>query len=111
MPDISKEGSKTARELRRWLKILIVMTVLLYLILAGFGYVSWILSNRNTDALCSLRQDVERRIETSQQFLIDNPRGIPGIEPRVIRQQIQNNQRTVRALNSLNCPSIIKRIP
>ena len=58
----------------------------------------------NTQALCALRADYQKRIDTSRKFLVTHPRGIPGISAGVIRTGIVNSQRTVTALGPLTCP-------
>ena len=55
------------------------------------------------DALCVLKLDLERRVGTSRQFLKDNPQGIPGIPPQVIRNGIRNQQATIDSLDKLDC--------
>jgi hypothetical protein len=62
------------------------------------------LAARTTDSLCALRSDLERRVETSRQFLEENPHGIPGITPAYLRTSIENQERTVEALSDLDCP-------
>jgi hypothetical protein len=58
----------------------------------------------DTQALCSLRGDVERRVASGTAFLQVHPRGIPGISALTIRSGIDNSRRTVKALGSLVCP-------
>jgi len=60
-------------------------------------------SARTKHALCVLRGDLETRINSSTKFLQEHPEGIPGIRPKLIRDGIQNQRRTVNALRSLNC--------
>ena len=57
-----------------------------------------------TTALCALRTDLERRVATSEAFLAEHPDGIPGISPKVIRDGIVNQQRTISALSGIDCP-------
>jgi hypothetical protein len=57
-----------------------------------------------TLALCALRDDVERRVQSSQNFLAEHPNGIPGIPARTLRDSINNQQRTIDALSILKCP-------
>lgn len=101
--------------LRRTLRRLVFATVVLYLFLAGLVAFVWVdgMSQRaeirnvaltTNTALCTLRHDLEKRIETSQQFLEENPNGIPGFSAEVIEQSIANQQDTIEALEVLRCP-------
>lgn len=60
-------------------------------------------SNRNAAALCALRSDLQRRVDSAEQFLIDHPKGIPGIPAATLRQQTVGQQRTIDALKVLRC--------
>lgn len=55
-------------------------------------------------ALCELRFNIQRRVETSEQFLIDHPKGIPGIPVATITQGIKDQKENLKALTILNCP-------
>lgn len=54
-------------------------------------------------ALCVFKQDLQRRVETSTQFLEDNPGGIPGIPASVLKQSIASQRQTLDALKKLDC--------
>lgn len=72
-------------------------------IVAGtIGYVARE-SARTTHALCALRGDLETRINASTAYLKEHPEGIPGVSPKLIRDGIANQKRTVHALRSLSC--------
>lgn len=96
------------------LRRLVIATVALYLVLAvlgafAFGVVTHQRQDLETiaistnDALCTLRADLERRIADSAQFLVDHPNGIQGITALAIQQGIDNQQKTVDALDELDC--------
>jgi hypothetical protein len=53
--------------------------------------------------LCVLRADLENRVQTSRDFLKEHPEGIPGIPVATIRQSIDNQQKTIDALEVLDC--------
>ena len=57
----------------------------------------------SNDALCALRVDLEKRVASSEQFLRENPDGIPGIPAKTIRDGVTNQQRTIKALSQLAC--------
>lgn len=94
---------------RRYWRIAIRQTITSILIvgLLFFGILLFKKTNQsaeqNTSALCALRHDLERRVEGGEQFLTDHPRGIPGIPAKTLRQSIDGQKRTIRALNRVNC--------
>lgn len=98
--------STIALSIRRTLYWLIAATVVLYLGVAGLTIFVWSQSAKNTDALCSVRHDAERRVQQAQQFLVDNPKGIPGIPVSLLQQTINTSQSTVNSLAPLHCPPL-----
>jgi len=103
--------------LQRQLRVLVRATVILYLALAfvaGYAYVQAVqgrakleaATEQTTTALCTLRADLERRVDTSREFLKENPDGIPGIPARTIQEGINNQERTIEALGVLDCSEI-----
>jgi hypothetical protein len=60
-------------------------------------------ANQNTRALCALRHDLEQRVSAGGRFLADHPRGIPGVPAKTLRQSIDGQRRTIRALRSVDC--------
>lgn len=54
-------------------------------------------------ALCTLRQNLERRGQQGNQFLREHPNGFSGISRAVIVKSIRDTRGTVRALNDLKC--------
>jgi hypothetical protein len=61
------------------------------------------LAAASNHALCALRHDLEDRVANGERFLRKNPRGIPGIPARTLRQSIGGQRRTIRALSDLKC--------
>jgi hypothetical protein len=89
-------------------------TVALYLVLALFGGVAWSvrasdtarvdeIASTNQAALCAFREDVERRVVSSEEFLEENPQGIPGISAAMIRRSLIAQRETVEALSVVEC--------
>jgi hypothetical protein len=100
--------------LSKALRNLALATVALYLILAAAGAFAWIELNHRRDeirqvafstnqALCALRTDLELRVANAEEFLAENPNGIPGISAATIEQSIQNQRSTIEALEDLDC--------
>lgn len=56
-------------------------------------------------SLCIVRDDLQRRIDASIDFLARYPQGIPGVPPKLIRKSILDGQGTVAALHGLRCPA------
>lgn len=57
-------------------------------------------------ALCAFQDDLERRVLAGQIFLEQNPNGIPGIPRGDIERSIENQQRTLGAIEPYlaDCP-------
>lgn len=90
-------------ELQHWLRRLLFATVALYaVVIALVGY-TWSDSHKQKQALCTLRVDLQRRVDDSYRFISDHPHGIPGISVATIRQGINGQQRTIKSLSKLNC--------
>lgn len=89
--------------IRNTLKWLVRATVVLFAATAFVAVAGKLQADRSTDALCALRVDLQKRVETSERFLRENPEGVPGISPTVIREGIVNQQRTIAALSKLDC--------
>ena len=60
-------------------------------------------SSSTNRALCTLRGDLERRVKSSRDFLHEHPNGILGIPATTLRTSIDNQQRTINALQDLRC--------
>ena len=54
-------------------------------------------------SLCVFVNDLEQRVQASVQFLEENPEGIPGLSPALIRDSIANQRRTIDSLSGLEC--------
>ena len=55
-------------------------------------------------AVCALRSNVQKRIDTSNQFLKENPSGSGGITPTLLKDSIKRDQNTINALRFVECP-------
>jgi hypothetical protein len=90
-------------EAQKALLWLTIATVALFLSVAGISVYFYIDASHSRQALCTLRGDLEQRVQSSRDFLRDHPKGIPGIPIATIKQGIDNQQRTIDALSSLSC--------
>jgi hypothetical protein len=105
-PDLSDPAIHTAKILRRHLLVLTILTVALYVIIAFLTVGTIIQGNKNTRALCAIRDNAAGRVAQAERFLDDNPKGIPGISVGDIRRSITQSRQTVRSLSDVNCPPI-----
>lgn len=65
--------------------------------------------DRTTKALCSLRGDIQGRVDQAEKFLADHPEGFAGITPATIRQTLKGQKSTVKSLSNLDCPIHVHR--
>lgn len=109
-PNVRQAIEHSIRVLGHWTLALyiVVALVLGYGILANRATTNAVeeASNRTDKALCTFVADLERRVESSQEFLDRHPGGIPGISGLEIRRSIENQKRTLKALSGLNCPDV-----
>jgi hypothetical protein len=101
-------------DLRKALRRLVWFTVVLYLALVAlgiFGYIQRVhdlarvekVTQQTNTALCLFRANLKGQVETSTQFLVDHPNGIPGLSAEVIQSGIDRQTATLKALEILEC--------
>jgi hypothetical protein len=54
-------------------------------------------------ALCALKEDLATRHKNGQEFLKNHPHGIEGISRETIKQSLEAQRDTLRALSDLTC--------
>lgn len=107
-------GHPAGNELRKALKLLTAATIAVYIALAGLGVIGWIdASNKRTDieqlaeetntALCKFRAGLENQVAGSEDFLKENPQGIPGLSAEAIQASIDRQRTTIKSLSDLDC--------
>lgn len=101
-PD-SVGGVTVAEKLRRSLRRLAIATAILYLALVLGGLKVYLANRQTTQTLCTLRDDLRNRVDASVAFLQEHPAGIPGVPTGVILKGIEDQRKTIIALNNLNC--------
>lgn len=108
-------------DIRKTLKRLVWATCIVYLVIAGLLTLGWFVSDSQRQDLrdqsestqknlavlynanCTFREDLQNRVITGQQFLIDNPNGIPGFSAKTLQASIDGQLRTIATLSNLNC--------
>lgn len=105
---VARERDRLEKQVRRliWLSIGLY-ALLAVVIVVGFLYLRGA-SQENATAragLCALRLDIERRVASSEDFLRQNPHGIPGIPAALIEKGIRDQKRTLVVLNVVKCES------
>jgi hypothetical protein len=102
-------------EVRNALRWLVVSTIVLWTLVVILGVFAWTSSQsqraalektatETASALCTFRHDLELRVISTENFLKENPDGIPGFPRASIQQSLDNVRRTVVALATLPCP-------
>jgi hypothetical protein len=95
-------------------RALVAATVILYAALIGvgtFGYVSRShdlakldqVTTTTKTALCLFRDNIEKQVATSEEFLKNNPDGIQGLPAATIQASIDRQKDTLKALDILEC--------
>jgi len=102
--DLSDSALHVAKELRRWIRVLAALTLLLYVVMIGIATYTYFQGQRNTKALCTIRDNAQNRVAQAQQFLQDHPNGISGLTPDDLQRSINTSQATVKALEDVDCP-------
>jgi len=102
--DLSQPALHTAKELRRWIRVLAAATVVLYIVMLSVATYTYVQGLRNTRALCTIRDNAQDRADTGRQFLIDHPNGIAGLSADDIERSINTSLATVKALDDVDCP-------
>lgn len=83
--------------------ILIAVGTFFYFELTDLATSTAITTTTQNQALCTLRADLQQRVDSSLKFLRHHPEGFAGIPPSTIKEGIENQQRTIKALSPLVC--------
>lgn len=101
-------GEETvADELRRRLKRLLWATIILYGVVIIVSAVGWWITHQQTNqthnALCTFKDDLQKRIDGTQAFLVRYPNGLDGLSKADLVKSIRDQKSTIESLDSLNC--------
>jgi uncharacterized membrane protein YraQ (UPF0718 family) len=61
------------------------------------------INNATTKAVCALRADYRRRVQTTNDFLKEHPEGFAGISAAILKRSNKSAQDTVDSLAGLKC--------
>lgn len=100
---LSEKAVYTSHELRTQLRILVAMTVVLYIILALLVLSDWRQGVNNTNALCAIRRQAQYNASEGQTFLKAHPNGAFGFTAVQLQQSIDQELGIVTALDGLGC--------
>jgi len=88
----------------KWRWRLIALWIIVFSLATAYGLS---LGKSALDGLCALRGDVQEAHDSAQQFLLDHPgrEPIPGLSRQTLLISLHRQERTLRALSGLDCPS------
>lgn len=85
------------------LKGVVIATGLLYVCIIGAGIYIYVESSHSNKAICALKSDLETRTASAKEFLKTHPNGIPDVPVGVLKEQIRNQERSIKALSVASC--------
>lgn len=101
VPSVSERSVITSKDLKGQLRVLIALTVIMYVVVGLLIWQVWVTANSNTKSLCALRNQDQAQIDQAQTFLKQHPYGAFGISRAQFQQSISNSVATVTALKDL----------
>lgn len=92
-------------EIRRTLRVLVITTVVLFIAIGAVGIYAYTVADQNRQAVCNLKDDLERRVVTSEKFATEHPDKLEefGFTPAQVQKEIDNQRRTISALSAVSC--------
>ena len=104
-PEHSDSVYALRRELigKRAFRALVTAVVALFVTVGVLGIAAKRTADSNKHALCTFVDDLQRRVNQTREFLADHPEGFAGIPAATLVNQAENQQRTIDALDNLNC--------
>lgn len=99
------DPSPVLASIRRSFRFLVAATVAVYLALGGIGFYTYSSASANRQAVCNLRGDLERRVESSESFIREHPDAVRklGFTKAQVQKEISNQRRTLSALSVVGC--------
>ena len=106
MTDPKETGDLILKRLRTLVRVTLALWLCLAVVAGGLAFVARHNYTEGTEvrsALCALRSNLENQVENSREFLLVNPRGIPGIPASTLRASAANQEQAIVALSTLSC--------
>lgn len=103
------EAYRAERNLRLrkfFIKVMVIFALLGVTMSATVAYVYYN-AKLNTEALCSIRADAERRVALGDEFLDSHPNGTAEISAEVLQRSVDSSRSTVKSLSNLDCDSSV----
>lgn len=95
---------KVLRWVWRNLATLSILAMVVVLVFTAMKVVSLSREGKQAhDAICTLKGDLSQRIDQGREFLAKHPKGAFGIPATTIKTSIDNQQRTLDALQPVKC--------
>ena len=85
------------------IRALTVAVIVLFVTVGIIGVLAARTASQNKEALCTFTSDLEDRLDRGKEFIEAHPKGALGLSPEFIKNQLDNQQRTLDSLDSLNC--------
>lgn len=102
--------SEQAKLIMKRLNHLVAVTVVLFVLLLGtIGYSvksNYDLAKKGDQAktaVCTLRDDLQKRISASESYLATHPGDVLGIPREQVMQSLENQKSTLKALETAGC--------
>lgn len=92
--------------LHRFFVKVIVIFAILGLTVSATAYYTLNSAQDSKAGLCAIREDSEQRVHLGEEFLKENPKGIPGISAESLDRSIANSKQTLLSLSFLSCPPL-----
>jgi len=114
-PDIREAILDAIKTIRRWTIVLFAALCVVTTagLLEAFQHRAELqhVAEQTIGALCTFRADLSERAEAAQDFLQENPDGIPGLSAKAIQTSIDNQLRTLDSLSGLPCRGVPPDVP
>ena len=104
-PPAADDAQSIVRSIRKTLRGLVIATIVLFIAVGAVGVIGYGLADKNREAVCNLKVDLERRVQASEEFALKHPDTLEkfGLTPAQVQKEINNQQRTIVALRVVPC--------
>lgn len=89
--------------LRRFFSKIVVIFAIFGMCVAATAYYTSKVSAESHSGVCAIKGESVKRAALGDQFLKDNPDGIPGVSIDSLKRSTNNAKQTVKALENVEC--------